>query len=207
MSGSVRKPVFFIGMPRSGTTIAFEAFARHKDLAWPTNYTALFPRLPQLNSVRRLIDNRRVQLVGRKNQYGRPRFGNRALPVPNEAYEFWNMYGDSRFARDYLQLRPDERTRNQLTRAVDALVSWQGKKRFAAKLTGPPRIEFLSTVFPDALFVHVVRDGRAVVHSLLNVAFWRQKGGLENRFWSGGPASDIGENPRQDPGKIGRAHV
>jgi len=30
-----------------------------------------------------------------------------------------------------------------------------------------------------------VRDGRAVVHSLLNVPFWRNKGGLERPFWSG----------------------
>jgi hypothetical protein len=45
---------------------------------------------------------------------------------------------------------------------------------------------FLDSIFPDARFVHVVRDGRAAVHSLLNVAFWREKGGLEQPFWEGG---------------------
>jgi hypothetical protein len=31
------------------------------------------------------------------------------------------------------------------------------------------RIEFLRIVFPDAVFIHVIRDGRAVVHSLLEM--------------------------------------
>ncbi len=31
------------------------------------------------------------------------------------------------------------------------------------------RIEYLQAVFPDALYVHVIRDGRAVVHSILEM--------------------------------------
>lgn len=31
------------------------------------------------------------------------------------------------------------------------------------------RIDYLQAIFPDALFVHVVRDGRAVVHSILEM--------------------------------------
>lgn len=31
------------------------------------------------------------------------------------------------------------------------------------------RLEFLDAVFPDAIFIHVVRDGRAVVHSMLEM--------------------------------------
>ncbi|MGH8249940.1 MAG: sulfotransferase family protein [Steroidobacteraceae bacterium] len=199
---SIAKPIFFTGVPRSGTTIAFEAFARHPNLAWPTNYTAQFPRLPQLNLLRRLLDNSRLELVGRKNQYGRARLGNRFLPMPNEAYEFWNRHGDPRFARDYLDAASGLRARSRLSGAVQNLVSWQGKQRFAAKLTGPPRIGFLSAVFPDAIFVHIVRDGRAVVHSLLKVGFWREKGGFEAPFWSGGPSNAWSGNPSGDPGVL-----
>ena len=35
------------------------------------------------------------------------------------------------------------------------------------------RIRYLNNIFPDARFVHVIRDGRAVVASLLNVYFWK----------------------------------
>jgi hypothetical protein len=184
---NVRQPIFFIGMPRSGTTVAFEAFARHPDLAWPSNYTANFPRMPQLNFVRRILDTRRVRMIGHKSQYGRHRLGNRFLPMPNEAYEFWNRYAHPEFARDYMQVPADPPQRARLVRAVRSLVAWQGKGRFAAKLTGPPRIRFLASAFPDAIFDHVVRDGRAVVHSLLRVGFWREKGGFETPFWTGGP--------------------
>lgn len=122
--------------------------------------------------------------------------------MPNEAYEFWTLYGDPRFARSYLEAAPGQCTRERLANAVRALVWWQGKERFSAKFTGPPRIDFLSAVFPDAIFVHVVRDGRAVVHSLLNVAFWRAKGGLERPFWDGGPGDEVADNPPDDPGVL-----
>ena len=153
-----------------------------------------------MNSLRRLIDNSRIQIIGRKSQYGRTGLGNRFLPMPDVAYEFWNLHADPRFARSYLKEASGQRAREKLTSAVRALVRWQGKERFAAKITGPPRINFLSAVFPDAVFIHVIRDGRAVVHSLLNVAFWRAKGGLAKPFWDGGPGNDMSENPSHDPG-------
>jgi hypothetical protein len=53
-----------------------------------------------------------------------------------------------------------------------------------AKFTGPPRIRYLSGLFPDAYFVDIVRDPRAVVASLLMVKFWKQKGGFEGPFWN-----------------------
>ncbi len=62
----------------------------------------------------------------------------------------------------------------------------QGKKRFTAKLTGPARIGYLSEIFPDAEFVHVVRDSRAVVESLMRVPFWRQRDRHHTPAWEGG---------------------
>ncbi len=46
-------------------------------------------------------------------------------------------------------------------------------------------MEFLRSAFPDARFVQVIRDGRAVVHSLLRVGFWKRSGGYESPFWDG----------------------
>ncbi len=179
-------PVFFVGMPRSGTTICFEAFARHPDLAWPSNVSQAYPDRPALNVMRRLLDNRFVSAYGRKNQYGSLGWLNTYLPQPNEAYDFWDRYARPEFSRHWLGnavAGPGERSR--LRNAVAAIARWQGRRRFAAKLTGPPRIGYLNSVFPDARFVHVIRDGRAVVDSLLRVAFWREKGGLEGPFWQG----------------------
>jgi hypothetical protein len=40
------------------------------------------------------------------------------------------------------------------------------------KITGWPRVGFLAEAFPEAKFIHIVRDGRAVANSMLNVDFW-----------------------------------
>ncbi|VAX13624.1 hypothetical protein MNBD_GAMMA24-925 [hydrothermal vent metagenome] len=183
----LEKPIFFVGMPRSGTTILFEAFARHPELGWPSNYSERQPHQPWLNLLCRLLDNRIVHLRGHKQQYAKARFGNRYLPHPDEAYCFWDHYTGREFSREYLtDTVVDTQTRERVRSAVEAILRWQGRRRFAAKLTGPPRIAFLDSIFPDAQFVHVVRDGRAVVHSLLKVGFWRRKGGFDGPFWCGG---------------------
>jgi hypothetical protein len=57
------------------------------------------------------------------------------------------------------------------------------------KWTGWPRARFLHEVFPDARFVHVVRDGRAVVNSWLQMPWWRGYQGPEH--WQWGMLSDL----------------
>jgi hypothetical protein len=49
----------------------------------------------------------------------------------------------------------------------------QPGKSFIHKLTGWPRAGLLHAVFPEARFVHVIRDGRAVSNSWLKTDWWR----------------------------------
>jgi hypothetical protein len=135
-----------------------------------------------------VLDNRLIHLAGRKGgPHNRTMVGNRLLPQPAEAYGFWDLNATKDFSRSFLLERTAARESVMRTRdAVRKLLKWQGRPRFAAKITGPSRIRFLDSIFPDARFVHVVRDGRAAVHSVLNVDFWREKGGFEQPFWTGG---------------------
>jgi hypothetical protein len=185
-------PVFFIGFPRSGTTLISEAFFRHDALGWPSLYSQWFPRKPWLNVARRVFDNQVINLAGQKaSRHSRTLLGNRFLPQPAEAYRFWDLYAAHDFSRSYLRDRVADADSISRTRdAVQKLLKWQGRKRFVAKITGPPRIRFLNSIFPNAIFLHVVRDGRAAVHSLLNSTFWREKGGLKKPFWEGGLSQD-----------------
>ncbi len=63
-----------------------------------------------------------------------------------------------------------------------AFQAWrEGKPRVLNKSpNNTVRLDFLKAVFPDAVFVHIIRDGRAVVHSLI----WghAQPGEPEDRF-------------------------
>jgi hypothetical protein len=48
----------------------------------------------------------------------------------------------------------------------------QGRACFLHKYTGWSRMGFFGEIFPDARFVHVVRDGRAVANSWLQMDWW-----------------------------------
>jgi hypothetical protein len=65
-------------------------------------------------------------------------------------------------------------------------LKYQGKNRFFTKFTGPPRICYLNSIFPDAHYIHVIRDPRGVVFSLLKVKFWREGHGLLRPWWRNG---------------------
>lgn len=179
-------PVFFVGMPRSGTTILFERFLSHQEYGWLSNYSARYPSMPTLNGLLRLTENRFWFVRGKKKQHNRVSLFNRLLPKPQEAYPFWQHYCGDSFLYDFEPVPPPgERWKHELGTVLAATVRHQGKTRFCAKLTGPPRIRYLDAIFGDAVFVHIVRDGRAVVNSLMNVGFWREQGGYSAPFWRG----------------------
>jgi hypothetical protein len=70
---------------------------------------------------------------------------------------------------------------------------WQGKSRFVQKHTGFPRTRYLRRIFPDAKFVHILRDGRAVANSLMNVEWWD---GTLNSWWWGAMRPEFEEEYR-----------
>jgi hypothetical protein len=103
---------------------------------------------------------------------------------PVEAYLFWDYYcpGFSEPYRDLLKQDVTPRVK-QTVRSVMAQMLTHKRRRLLIKITGWPRIGFLKEIFPDARFIHVYRDGRAVVNSLLNVYFWSGWRGPANWRW------------------------
>ena len=92
---------------------------------------------------------------------------------PWECYPFWERHcpGFSRPCRDLLASDVTPRSRAAVRAAAQSLLTPK-RHRLLAKFTGWPRIGLLHEIFPDARFVHIVRDGRAVVSSLLASDFW-----------------------------------
>ena len=181
----IDRPIFFIGAPRSGTTIVFEAFSAHADLAWFSNFLHKFPRYPVVSLASRIaISNRLLGTKQQGVQQGRFRF---PLPHAIECYPVWDRCCGEKFRYDYLINQQASESEKRKARALVAKVTkYQGKERFTAKITGPSRICYLSSIFPDALFIHIIRDGRAVADSLMNVRFWKEGGGYERPWWKGG---------------------
>lgn len=59
----------------------------------------------------------------------------------------------------------------------------QNKSVFSHKYTGWSRMTFLKEIFPEAKFVHIIRDGRAVANSWLQMPWWGGYRGPENWLW------------------------
>jgi omega-hydroxy-beta-dihydromenaquinone-9 sulfotransferase len=174
-------------MPRSGTSLIYASFASHPDLAWFSQYQDRFPWFPGVAVLGRLPG------LGSGLRKGVPRRGERKglmerlRVAPAEAYAVWERCCGERFIYDYLLGEvPDAGERACMLATVRRTARLQGKPRFTAKVTGPARIQYLTTAFEGARFIHVIRDPRGVVDSLLRVPFWRDTHRLTRPAWSGG---------------------
>jgi hypothetical protein len=88
----------------------------------------------------------------------------RRLPAPTEAYRIWlHCFPD--FWKINCHACDDGAGAERLRRVVAAHQRAQRRPRFVAKLTGYPLFPFVKSIFPDAAFVWVDRDPRAVVFS------------------------------------------
>jgi omega-hydroxy-beta-dihydromenaquinone-9 sulfotransferase len=163
-STTVSQPLFVIGTGRCGLTPVMDLLTVHRDLAWPSQYNRRFPDRPAISLLSRMVDHRPL---------ASHRLGWR-LPVHDEAYPFWDgLFGG--FAepdRDLVASDVTPYVAEQLRSGVAGIQRYQGKPRFIAEYSGWSRIGFMRAVFPDARFVHVIRDGRAVANSFLNVSWW-----------------------------------
>jgi omega-hydroxy-beta-dihydromenaquinone-9 sulfotransferase len=206
---SLDSPLFLVGMPRSGTTILFEVLAAREDLAWFSGHLQRSPGRPALAALSRLADltPRMRRAVSRSDQ-ARPAL-ERLRVGPVEAYPLWQRCCGERFRYDYLLgARATPAERGCMRATVNAVLRYHGKPRFAAKITGPARIGYLTSIFPEARFVHVVRDGRAVVQSLMKVEFWQARDRMTTPAWENGLGeADLADWERYDRAPLALAAV
>src|SRR6266496_4370372 len=168
----IEKPIFITGLGRSGTTLIHTMLSTHPQVNWLSLLCGKFPGRPYLN--RWLMSGIDVPIL---NIYLRRRF------VPLENYAFWDFYfaGFSKPNRDLVASDVSLRTKRALRTVASELLTAK-RRRLLVKITGMPRISFLHNIFPDAKFIHVIRDGRAVADSRMNT-FWKGWQGLN--IWSG----------------------
>ncbi len=137
----------------------YNALARHPDLAWISQASKKFPRS--------LLLTRLIMAV-------------RSDRRPTEGHRIW---------RRFVRAEDDSLGREHVTPAacryytslVAMHVRLHGKPRFLSKHPrNVLRFPFLDEIFPDAKFLHLIRDGRAVAQSLLRM---RESHGGRNVWW------------------------
>lgn len=176
---STTKPIIIFGTGRSGTTVFHRMLSEHPHLAWLSALCDKYPDKLVFNKIlMKSFEYPPLERILRKKVHA------------EECYRFWEYYskGFSTPCRDILAADVSVKMKNNIINAISRLTT-EKRNRLLLKITGWPRIGFLSEVFDDAKFIHVIRDGRAVANSLINVGLWRGWGGPEK--WRWGPLSTI----------------
>jgi hypothetical protein len=154
---AIDRPVFIVGPHRSGTTLLYGIISRHEHVGFLNRNNHRFPAIPRIS---RILDT----LL-------------QTDPKPVEAQKFW----------DYLWPGPDDMmdaadlTNEQKKfhiSVITRVLTQCSRSRFIAKYPRLSlRVGWLMALFPDARFLHMSRDWRAVVSSTVQRKVKREKRG------------------------------
>lgn len=177
--------LFMVGTGRCGSTILARVLASHPEVGFISEVDWRLPRLSRLlpsnsavfRGLGRSLELEELAAPSRvQGTVGRAASALRTVAGPWEAYELLVEEVSPMIAFPVRDLVADDAApwvRNRFRRFFVGRAQAERKPLFLHKFTGWPRARFINAVFPTAKFIHVVRDGRAVANSLLQVAWWR----------------------------------
>lgn len=158
-------PVFIIGAGHSGTTILYRMLALHPDFAWFSQYSCRGGEIP---------DRFRLPLYQYFNRIPRLFFAHswlkeeskiKIIPFPKDVERIWDYIFSTDENSAGINI-PEEEAISRMRKVMEAECrNW--RKNFI--ITKNIRFHFflplLKKAWPGAKFVHIMRDGRAIVLS------------------------------------------
>jgi hypothetical protein len=177
--------LFVIGTGRCGSTFVQELIARHSDVGWISNLDSALAPLDPKGRANRAIANAISGSLGRRDRaylkHRRYTLGERIHFGPSEAYKLLDAQLSPVVSKTFRDLTEDDVT-PWLAKRFRAFfaerAAAQGTPVFMHKFTGWPRARFIHAIMPEARFLHVVRDGRAVASSIVQRPWWKGRLGV-----------------------------
>jgi hypothetical protein len=170
-----------VGTGRCGSTLVEEVITRHPEIGFVSN---LDDRLSVLNLKGRWNNELYRHVPQALTRKGRLRF------APSEGYRLLARQVSPVVCEPVRDLTEDDASPWLAKRFRDFVherANTQRKPVFLHKFTGWPRVRFLHKVFPEAKFINVYRDGRAVANSLVQVDWWSGFAGPDSWRWGAIP--------------------
>jgi hypothetical protein len=174
--------VFVLGTGRCGSSLVHEILAQHGDVGFLSN---IEDRLPVPAAFGRWNGPIYRRLPLAMTEKGRMRF------APSEGYRALAREVSEVISTPVRDLVASDATPwlgGRFGRFFERRATAQGTEVFLHKFTGWPRAGLIDAALPQTRFIHVIRDGRAVANSLLQMPWWRGYQGPTG--WGWGPLTD-----------------
>lgn len=163
----VERPVFIVGMPRTGTTMLYNLLCTHEHAAYVTNSMNVYPNA--LNTIEWLRKTLHLDIKGERylKDSVYTDFGG-----PSEMMTMWGKWTGRQVSDLDWESQPLAVTEAMTVQAHEDLqrvlyaFGPQARRVFAKNPVLQPEMLAMQTMFPDARFIHIIRDGRQVANSL-----------------------------------------
>jgi len=159
----IDKPIFILAPARSGTTIFYNLFTRHKDTAFPEHFADKYWKSSWKFKLIPLMVKQQIWRYKKR-------------PLPHEG-GFWRKYHPYSTYLDETDVTLQEK--NYIYSAITAQLRAFNAKRFVGRVHDfMLQIRFLNELFPDAFYIILKRDPKAVVNSQykMMLGVWKKNG-------------------------------
>lgn len=168
---AVDRPIFIISLPRSGSSMLQDLICAHPDVAYITNMMYLFPKSPcAADFFRRKLH---LNIRGERFLQDSVDVDGSSPADPVATWARWlkqdpfGISAETCIISDFTSAELNV-IRNDIRRILWCFGG--AGRRFQCKTPALlPHIELLQTIFPDARFIYLVRDGRNNANSMLKL--------------------------------------
>ena len=180
---AIKKPIFIVGAGRSGTTVFYNFLSTHPEVCWFSNYSDRFVNVNLMPFLHRIFDLSFVGTMAKKGIISKSKLCIKPTEAGHIYHDYCGFKHTIKTTENDLNVEIEKKFKNLIKRHLYLT----GKKRFLNKQTANnQRIRLIDKMFNDAYYIHIIRDGRAVANSLLNVGWWNNT----NIWWLGEKASE-----------------